>query len=667
MAGVVNLHCIQPLPAFPTPISIPTRTKLTQYGTRHTIAALPLQIQVFHRFSTPPLPSPLLSGGGRRTTSVAQFRHLIPSPCFGRMRQPKPKNFAALRVFAAAKGNLRQKQKPKSSAPSLTDQNNGAGIRPPSAPSLTDLSSQEEETEVSAPPLVDVTLRSVDQGRDVSKEWNGSVSGGNVGVLSSSWSSFPRIIWRGTLRRLSSLRLAIAELFVIAGLSALGTIIEQNESPQFYFDSYPEENPMFGFLTWRVILGGSLDHIYTSWYYLGLLLLLAASLMACSTTRQFPIVKVAKRWSFLKTSAAFDQLPISETLEKARLGDFATLLMAEGFEVFVKGPTLYAFKGLAGRYAPIGVHIALLLIMAGATISAIGGYHGTVMIPQGLGFQVGDVVAPKGILSLPSPVMNVQVQINKFFIDYLDTGVVAQFHSDISILDRKDREIFRKVISVNDPLRYAGLTMYQTDWAIAAVQMRVDGSEPYNLVMAALEKGDKKLFGTFLPLGSDGLEKARGISILARDLQSVVIYDQEGKFVGVRRPGSGKPIDVDGVSIVVDDLIGSSGLELKMDPGVPIVYAGFGALMLTTCISYLSHSQVWALQNGTSLLVGGKSNRGKADFETQLNTILDLVPEVKIVSAAGPEQPLENESSNGGVPISAVEVENPRVKEVQSR
>ena len=31
---------------------------------------------------------------------------------------------------------------------------------------------------------------------------------------------------------------------------------------------------------------------------------------------------------------------------------------------------------------------------------------------------------------------------------------------------------------------------------------------------------------------------------------------------------------------------------LQTDPGVPIVYAGFGALMLTTCISYLSHSQV---------------------------------------------------------------------------
>lgn len=52
--------------------------------------------------------------------------------------------------------------------------------------------------------------------------------------------------------------------------------------------------------------------------------------------------------------------------------------------------------------------------------------------------------------------------------------------------------------------------------------------------------------------------------MLARDLQSIVLYDQEGKFAGVRRPGSKLPIDIDGVKIVIEDAIGSSGLELKV-------------------------------------------------------------------------------------------------------
>jgi cytochrome c biogenesis protein len=64
------------------------------------------------------------------------------------------------------------------------------------------------------------------------------------------------------------------------------------------------------------------------------------------------------------------------------------------------------------------------------------------------------------------------------------------------------------------------------------------------------------------------------LSVLARDPQSVVLYDSKGQFVGVRRPGSGKPITVEGLTLVVDDIIGSTGLEIKSDPGVPWVYAG---------------------------------------------------------------------------------------------
>lgn len=52
---------------------------------------------------------------------------------------------------------------------------------------------------------------------------------------------------------------------------------------------------------------------------------------------------------------------------------------------------------------------------------------------------------------------------------------------------------------------------------------------------------------------------------------------------------------VEGVSLIIDRVTGATGMELKNDPGVPWVYAGFAGLMITTLVSYLSHSQVWAL------------------------------------------------------------------------
>lgn len=436
-------------------------------------------------------------------------------------------------------------------------------------------------------------------------------------------------LWKKALKFLSSLPLAIGELFVIAGLLALGTVIEQGESPQYYFEKYPEDNPAFGFLTWRWVLGLCLDHVYTAPYFLGLCILLAASLMACTTTTQLPMVKVARRWSFMKSRSAILKLDVADSLPRARIQDLGVLLMGAGYEVFLSNSALYGFKGLAGRLAPIGVHGALLLIMAGATFSSVGAYRASVTVPQGLNFRMGDVLNPNGILSRPISAFATEVHVNKFYIDYYENGEVSQFHSDLSLRNMDGKEVLRKTISVNHPLRFGGVTIYQTDWGISALQVHKNGAGPFNLAMATLQNGDKKLFGTFLPLEDDSSStKPKGISILARDLQSVVLYDQEGKFVGVRRPGSNRPITVDGVNIVVDDAIGSTGLELKMDPGVPVVYAGFGALMLTTIVSYFSHSQVWALQEGTTVVVGGKSNREKLGFPVELNRILDSIPEI---------------------------------------
>jgi cytochrome c biogenesis protein len=107
----------------------------------------------------------------------------------------------------------------------------------------------------------------------------------------------------------------------------------------------------------------------------------------------------------------------------------------------------------------------------------------------------------------------------------------------------------------------------------------------------------------------------------------VTFYDAKGAFAGVRRAGSGTPIEVEGRWFVVDRLVGASGLQLKHDPGVATVYAGFAALMLTTVVSYTSFSQVWALQEGSCVHVGGRANRAVVSFESELGAVLDAVPE----------------------------------------
>lgn len=74
--------------------------------------------------------------------------------------------------------------------------------------------------------------------------------------------------------------------------------------------------------------------------------------------------------------------------------DLGQALRQKGYQVFCKGPSLYAFKGLAGRLGPIGVHASMLAIMAGVAIGGLGGFRGSVMVPQGGDFLIAEVSFP---------------------------------------------------------------------------------------------------------------------------------------------------------------------------------------------------------------------------------------------------------------------------------
>ena len=468
----------------------------------------------------------------------------------------------------------------------------------------------------------------------------------------------------------------MGELAGLAALSALGT-------------ADPNAGFPVGTLRGILGLGGS---VYTSPVFLGLAGLLGASLAACSYTRQWPQVKVARRWRF-RGPQGVRSLPLCAAAARPSLEALVEALEAAGFQTFVEpgrraapdvaGRRLYAFKGLSGRLAPILVHVSLLLILAGALGTGLGGWEGSAMIPEGQSSPLecssgtrGDGCGllpktPLGRLFVPAAVRDgLELQVDNFGIDYYPDGKVQQFRSDLSVLNGGGGDALqRKQISVNDPLREGGVTVYQTDWEVSGLRISVTGLEGANtgaagasgeegrddaeeavtsevepaeeaevteipepvrlaLPMAPLEGRLEgvggRLWGAFLPLGQDeGSDRVRGLSIIARDLQSVTIYDSSGAFVGVRRPGSQlKPLEVDGLTLAIEEITGSTGVELKADPGVPLVYAGCGVLMVTTLLSFQPFVQVWACEEPGRVVAGGQANRGKREFEREFRQAL---------------------------------------------
>jgi cytochrome c biogenesis protein len=225
-----------------------------------------------------------------------------------------------------------------------------------------------------------------------------------------------------------------------------------------------------------------------------------------------------------------------------------------------------------------------------------------------------------GAWSSQDVLKNWSVKVNRFWIDYTPKGGIEQFYSDLSVLNDQGAEVNHEKIYVNKPLRYHGVVFYQTDWGIAAVKVKINNSPIFQLPMALLNtNGQGRLWGTWIPTKPD---LSAGVSLLAKDLQGMVlIYDSEGKLVNTVRAGMSIPVN--GVNLQILDVVGSTGLQIKYDPGIPIVYIGFALLMLGVVMSYFSHSQIWALQNGDVLYVGGKTNRAQVTFEREVLGILD--------------------------------------------
>ena len=409
-------------------------------------------------------------------------------------------------------------------------------------------------------------------------------------------------------RSIADLRFAIFILLMIASFSVIGTVIEQDQSIETYKLNYPLTNPVFGFLSWDIIIKFGFDHVYKTWWFIALILLFGISLLTCTILQQFPSLKIARRCQFFRTTQQFCRFNISTKLEHLSFSQLLFKIKENNYSIFQQKNIIYCYKGLIGRIAPIIVHFSMILILIGAIIGSLSGFKAQEIVPKTETFHIQNILNNGQLTFIPK----VSIRINDFWITYTKQATVTQFYSDLSILNVNGNEIERKTIFVNSPAKYNGIDYYQTDWNLIGLRIKDKDFSIYQYPLVNLPNTQGKVWLTWI---SNNQQLNDGVTVLIDNLQGYCsVYNKFGKFIGNLELNESFKIEN---PLILMDILSSTGLQIKSDPGIVLIYLGFLFLMISTLISYITYSQIWIVQENKEIFIGGNTTRATFDFELE--------------------------------------------------
>ena len=444
----------------------------------------------------------------------------------------------------------------------------------------------------------------------------------------------------------NSLKLTIAILITLALVSIIGTVIQQNQSVESYLIEYGEE--------WTsVILALNFNDMYHSTWFTGILVMLAVHIVVC-TLERFP----AKWRTLLRTSPSFDPGIIEKLSNRDSFtfqsdvhtvkDSLAGVFKKKGYRVRVStlpsdgdSPlVLHAWKGKIGRFGSDLIHLSLLLVLLGTIVGSIFGYRDFRIIPLG---ETVDV-----------PEAGYELRLDKFWIDYYDTGQIKQYNSDLAVV-KQGKDVFKKQIWVNEPLHYEGVRFYQSSYGM--LWNRIAEAD-----ILAVRKEEKQSVGPSARVKWGEIEAVPGTpySVKIVAYAADFAYDDElGRVISKSAEANNPAVQLEvyeggklvftpwlffnypGFFSTVPDTdldlrlagfrpIPYSGISITKDPGTNIVWAGSVVMSVGFILAFfVNYRRLWAKltqdQDGCTVSLGGMINKNQLIFEKEFKQLANAI------------------------------------------
>jgi len=436
-------------------------------------------------------------------------------------------------------------------------------------------------------------------------------------------------------RFFSSVRLTVALLLCLAATSILGTLIPQNDDPGAYLDT-------FGPVLFRFFSLLSLFDMYHSWWFQLLLILLTANVVVCSLDRFKPTWKIAwmrkpvfhpSQFSAARGGKGFGMPLAPEPLAEAirsrvsRAFGHCRLERAEG-----GGFHVWAEKWRWSRLGVYVVHLSVVLLLIGGMIGSRFGFEGFVTVAEG---ETVDRIRLRGggeILPLPFA-----IRCDDFDVSFYDTGSPREFRSSLSLL-KGEETILQRDIRVNEPLRHAGINIFQSSYGPLP---------PRRMTLNFTDRETEVVYPREAEIGQAVTIPEEGGSLTIQGFQSRAEFMGRPvgeAFVGLLTPPRGEPVEVllplrfpsfdkmrgDRWIVSIGELEQRyyTGLQVTRDPGVWVVYLGF-CLMIAGCFItfFMPHQRLWVRVEpegeGSRVAVSGASAKNPLAMDRKVDRIAE--------------------------------------------
>ncbi|AET66967.1 ResB protein required for cytochrome c biosynthesis [Desulfosporosinus orientis DSM 765] len=426
-------------------------------------------------------------------------------------------------------------------------------------------------------------------------------------------------IWR----IFSSMKLGMILLGLVALAAGIGTVF-----PQLNLD--PEKaravNPV-----WQAL---GFTKVYSTIWFRLLMGLLCINLIVCSAQR---FQGIYRRTFALTPPEKVSAVPNKVQTKLRGEGDalkssVETGLRSSRYKVITRaGDQGWSFIGIKRRLGSWGSlisHISFVVLVIGAILGTTMGFKGFFMAGTGTTIPLNTINVSRGQVT-----QDFSVHIYSAEDRFLADGSRDNWYTDMGIIEN-GQEVIRKEISVNHPLSYKGVTFYQASFANGA-RLTVD-MNGQKLPVTLQDRGGNY----FQAPGTDLYLLAAAIK---SDPQSPMVYFHvyKGENVEPVQTGqltAGQTIDVQGAyKLTLDGNAGFTGLQVKQDPGVVVVWLGCGLLLFGLLLSFywrtIVVSGVYQSDQGAEgeLTMGAMSGKAVGGLQDELDRLAQAIRENSVL------------------------------------